>query len=347
MTEGWKATHCAIDAPANTFNDKLYKFITTPSSPGGYAYGSDVKFDTTTNPPTIIATRCARHASRRPRHRGDHQGHGLYPLLHRLHSRQRKRLYFCVQRRLLERGTIQIHRQRSHPKCLFNLTRLFHRHRVAHRRPAHGVLRLHQPPLNRHQYPRIHASVGIKHRFRHRHHARHRARFSRRLQRPHRPKLFGKARPSKRPHEIDITRHGRRRLPRRHEYHGCRVSLGFFGLVRLHDFLQATVLVHFIRFGARVNLVAGLFVFVQSEPVRRLGRRLLVCVCAREKEREGGIHRERENLFILLYILLHTGHHPLPFIYSPLQVSVLWKFFSRFATKQKEHHGGDDDREND
>jgi len=57
MTEGWKATNCAIDAPANTFNDKLYKFITTPSSPGGYAYGSDVKFDTTTNPPTIIATR--------------------------------------------------------------------------------------------------------------------------------------------------------------------------------------------------------------------------------------------------------------------------------------------------
>ena len=27
-------------------------------------------------------------------------------------------------------------------------------------------------------------------------------------------------------------------------------------------------------------------------------------MCAREKEREGGIHRERENLFILLYILL-------------------------------------------
>ena len=130
------------------------------------------------------------------------------------------------------------------------------------------------------------------HRFRHRHHARHRARFSRRLQRPHRPELFGKARPSKRPHEIDITRHGRRRLPRRHEYHGCRVSLEFFGLVRLHDFLQATVLVHFIRFGARVNLVAGLFVFVQSEPVRRLGRRLLVC-----------IERGR-TYFILLYILL-------------------------------------------
>jgi predicted RND superfamily exporter protein len=56
MTEDWKEKNC-VDAPANTFNDKLYKFITTPSSPGGYAYGSDVKFDTTTNPPTIIATR--------------------------------------------------------------------------------------------------------------------------------------------------------------------------------------------------------------------------------------------------------------------------------------------------
>lgn len=56
MSEVWKSTNC-VDAPANTFNDKLYKFITTPSSPGGYAYGSDVKFDTTTNPPTIIATR--------------------------------------------------------------------------------------------------------------------------------------------------------------------------------------------------------------------------------------------------------------------------------------------------
>ena len=56
MPEDWKSTNC-VDAPANTFNDKLYKFITTPSSPGGYAYGSDVKFDTTTNPPTIIATR--------------------------------------------------------------------------------------------------------------------------------------------------------------------------------------------------------------------------------------------------------------------------------------------------
>ena len=56
MSEDWKSTNC-VDAPANTFNDKLYKFITTPSSPGGYAYGSDVKFDTTTNPPTIIATR--------------------------------------------------------------------------------------------------------------------------------------------------------------------------------------------------------------------------------------------------------------------------------------------------
>ena len=56
--EPWKSTNCVDpDAPANTFNDKLYKFITTPSSPGGYAYGSDVKFDTTTNPPTIIATR--------------------------------------------------------------------------------------------------------------------------------------------------------------------------------------------------------------------------------------------------------------------------------------------------
>ena len=55
-SEDWKSKNC-VDDSANTFNDKLYKFITTPSSPGGYAYGSDVKFDTTTNPPTIIATR--------------------------------------------------------------------------------------------------------------------------------------------------------------------------------------------------------------------------------------------------------------------------------------------------
>ena len=55
-SEDWKPKNC-VDDSANTFNDKLYKFITTPSSPGGYAYGSDVKFDTTTNPPTIIATR--------------------------------------------------------------------------------------------------------------------------------------------------------------------------------------------------------------------------------------------------------------------------------------------------
>ena len=58
MSKDWKSKNCVDpDAPANTFYDKLYKFITTPSSPGGYAYGSDVKFDTTTNPPTIIATR--------------------------------------------------------------------------------------------------------------------------------------------------------------------------------------------------------------------------------------------------------------------------------------------------
>jgi multidrug efflux pump subunit AcrB len=55
-SEDWPSKNC-VDDSANTFNDKLYKFITTPSSPGGYAYGSDVKFDTTTNPPTIIATR--------------------------------------------------------------------------------------------------------------------------------------------------------------------------------------------------------------------------------------------------------------------------------------------------
>ena len=64
----------------------------------------------------------------------------------------------------------------------------------------------------------------------------------------------------------------------------------------------------------------------------------------REREREEFIERGRTYLFFCTY---YYRCHPLPFIYSPLQVSVLWKFFSRFATKQKEHHGGDDDREND
>ena len=56
MPVSWKTENC-VNASANTYNDKLYKFITHPSSPGGYRYVSDVKFDTTTTPPTIVATR--------------------------------------------------------------------------------------------------------------------------------------------------------------------------------------------------------------------------------------------------------------------------------------------------
>jgi len=65
-------------------------------------------------------------------------------------------------------------------------------------------------------------------------------------------------------------------------------------------------------------------------------------VRVRKREREEFIERGRTYLFFCTYY-----YRSLRFIYSPLQVSVLWKFFSRFATKQKEHHGGDDDREND
>ena len=62
----------------------------------------------------------------------------------------------------------------------------------------------------------------------------------------------------------------------------------------------------------------------------------------REREREEFI--ERENLFILLYILLPVTIRSRSYIHnSSLSFG---KFFSRFATKQKEHHG-DDDREND
>ena len=59
MPDAWIAINC-VDASAasgNTFNDKVYKFVTTPTSPGGYVYASDIKFDTNTTPPTIIATR--------------------------------------------------------------------------------------------------------------------------------------------------------------------------------------------------------------------------------------------------------------------------------------------------
>ena len=56
MPEIWKTENCVNDS-ANTYNDKLYKFITHPSSPGGYRYVSDVKFDNTTTPPTIVSTR--------------------------------------------------------------------------------------------------------------------------------------------------------------------------------------------------------------------------------------------------------------------------------------------------
>merc|ERR1719409_1733322 len=55
-SEIWKTENCVNDS-ANTYNDKLYKFITHPSSPGGYRYVSDVKFDNTTTPPTIVSTR--------------------------------------------------------------------------------------------------------------------------------------------------------------------------------------------------------------------------------------------------------------------------------------------------
>ena len=63
----------------------------------------------------------------------------------------------------------------------------------------------------------------------------------------------------------------------------------------------------------------------------------------RKREREEFIERGRTYLFFCTYYYRSPSA---PVHIFTTQVSVLWKFFSRFATKQKEHHG-DDDREND